>query len=128
MALIPDRALDAGLNDIADNGDELFLCNAAPTNYTEASSTYALNAAHAVTVGDGNGDYTIANGDTSGRKLSLAQQVVTPNATDDATHMAITDGSSVLHGVWDLASTYSLASGTDFTLAAGDLWEIRDPS
>jgi len=81
--------LDAMLDFIADNGNEINLCSAEPTTYLEAHTTYML-AQQALTVGDGNGDYTIADGDSSGRKLTVAQQAsVSITNSGTATHAAI---------------------------------------
>ena len=86
---VHDDVLDAALNETADNGDEIFLCSAQPTTYTEASATYAL-ADHALVVGDGNGDYIVADGDAGGRKLTVAAQAgITVDATGTALFVAI---------------------------------------
>jgi len=81
--------IDALLDFIADNGNEINLCSAEPTTYTEAHATYML-AQDALVVGDGNGDYTIADGDSSGRKLTVSQQSsVSITNSGTATHAAI---------------------------------------
>ena len=71
-----DSAMDAMLQWI-DDADTLTVCSAQPTTYAEATSTYKL-ADVTLTAGDGGGDYTIANGDVSGRKLTVAQQASVP--------------------------------------------------
>jgi len=88
---VHDDVLDAALNEIADNGDIMFLCSAQPTTYAQASATYKLGE-HAMTEGDGNGDYTIANGDAGGRKLTVtAQADVSASADGTVNHVAICD-------------------------------------
>jgi len=54
-----DASIDAMLAYLADC-DEINVCSAQPTTYTEAITTYSL-ADIAVTPGNGNGDFTIAN-------------------------------------------------------------------
>lgn len=71
-------------------------CSAEPTTRTEAIATYAL-ADITLTAGDGNGDFTIANGDTSGRKLTTAQQAdVAIDIDGTATHVAQCDATRLL--------------------------------
>ena len=124
-----DDVLDAQLDYIADNGDKLFVCNAQPTNYTEASSTYAL-ADHDLVVGDGNGDFTVANGDTSGRKLTLAQQAdIEVDTTGSANHVAICDsGNTKVLAVNALSASQSITDGNTVTINEYDVTESRDAS
>ena len=61
---VHDDVLDAALDYLADNGMRLCVCSQEPTSYTEAINTYEL-ADVDLTVGDGNGDFTISNGDWS---------------------------------------------------------------
>lgn len=70
IGFVSDEVTDVQLQYIADNGDKLVLCNALPTTYAEAVTTYALASISGLT----SGDYTLANGDVSGRKLTLAAQ------------------------------------------------------
>jgi hypothetical protein len=91
-----DAVIDAALNHVADNGSVMHVCSQEPTNYTQASSTYNL-ADQALTTGDGNGVYTVADGDSGGRKLTVAQQAgVNVDTTGTATHVAICSGSVLL--------------------------------
>ena len=81
--------IDAMLDFLADNGNEINLCSAEPSTYAETHSTLML-AQHALVVGDGNGDYTITDGDTSGRKIVIAQQNDVPiTNTGTANHASI---------------------------------------
>jgi len=123
-----DDNSDAALDYIADNGDKLFVCSAQPTTYAEASSTYAL-ADHDLTVGDGNGDYTIANGATDGRKVTLAEQAtIAIDTTGTATHVAICDSATgKVLAVFTLSSSASLTSGNTVTVPAL-VTTYRDPS
>lgn len=83
--------LDSPCNHIADNGNHLTLCSAMPTDYTEATATYML-VQHTLTTGDGMGDYQVADGETTGRKLTVAQQTDLPIAnTGQAQFAAICD-------------------------------------
>lgn len=124
---IADAVLDAALAYVADNGNKLYLCSAEPTTFTEASATYALADATLAT-GIGGGVYTKANGDTSGRKLTVAAQSAVPvDASGTATHLAICkSGTSALLFVTTCTSQ-AVTSGNTVDIAAFDL-ELRDPS
>jgi len=121
-----DTYLDKFLEGI-DDCTLLTVCSAQPTTYAEASSTYAL-ADIALTAGAGNGDYTIANGDTNGRKLTIAQQAnVAIDSSGTATHVALSvSGSSTLVYVTTCTSQ-ALTSGGTVTVPAWDI-ELSDPS
>lgn len=68
-------------------GDQVSVCSAEPTTYAEAITTYKLAMATGVS-----GDFTKANGDTSGRKSTLAQQLaVTIDTTGTGNHVAVTN-------------------------------------
>lgn len=80
----PDIVMDGALDVIA-SATKQIACSAQPTTYTEANATYAL----ADIVIDGT-DFTKANGDTSGRKVTVAAQSgVLIDASGTATHVAL---------------------------------------
>ena len=125
---VHNDVLDAALDNIADNGDEIYVCSTEPTNYTEASSTYALADTTGLTTGDGNGVYTIADGDTSGRKLTIAAQSgITVDTGGSAQHIAICDNANtkLLYVTTTAATTITASNNVD--LSAWDI-EIADPS
>lgn len=116
-----DNALDAILDYIADNGNEINICSAEPTTYTEAHTTYML-AQGSLTPGDGNGDFTIGDGDASGRKLTVEEQESLPiSNTGDATHIAIVKtGTSTLLYV-TTCTLQGLTSGGTVDIPAFDI-------
>jgi len=123
---VHNDVLDAALDAIA-VGTRICVCSAEPTTYPEAITTYEL-ADVTVTAGDGNGDFTITDGDTNGRKVTMtAQSAVTVDNTGTATHVAIVDvaGTKLLY-VTECTSTALTAAGT-VDLAAWDI-EIADPT
>jgi len=123
---IHDNVLDGALDVIA-TATEITVCSAQPTTYTEAHTTYML-AAHVMTAGDGNGDYTISNGDSSGRKVRMTQQAdISITNSGTATHIALTlTGSSLLLLVTTCTSQ-ALTAGNTVTIPAFDD-EIADPT
>lgn len=124
---VHDDVLDAMLDNIADNCTRVVVCSTEPTTYAEANATYAL-ADVTVTAGDGNGDFTIANGDTSGRKLTLAQQTaVAIDSTGSAQHVALLDVSNSKLLLVTTCTAQTLTSGGTVTIPAFDM-EVADPS
>lgn len=123
----PDATLDDQLAIIADNCDRVDVCSTQPTNYTEATSTYSLGS-YTLTAGDGNGDWVIADGDTSGRKLTLQAQSGN-NATADGTagHLAFTNGTDRLYHVITVSSE-TTNNGSPLNISAVDVLELRDPA
>ncbi len=120
---VHDDVLDAALNYIANNGNKMVACSAQPTNYTEANSTYAL-ADVAMT----SGDYTIANGTTSGRKFTTAaKSAVTVDATGTITHIAIIDTVNSKLLFVTTTTSQAVTAGNTITIPA---WkdEIADPA
>lgn len=120
----PDSTLDGMLDTIANDGLRVHICSTQPTTYTEAVTTYNL-ATVTTTAGDGGGDWTIANGDTSGRKLTLAQQTgVSISTSGTAQHIAVTDATDTLYLVTTCTSQ-AVTSGNTATINAVD-FELRD--
>lgn len=117
-----DLVMDAALDYIS-TSTLLTVCSAQPTTYAEASSTYKL--ADVVT---DSGDFTKANGDTNGRKVTIAQQANVPiDSSGTATHVALSiSGSSTLVYVTTCTSQ-ALTSGGTVTVPAWDV-EISDPT
>jgi hypothetical protein len=120
--LIPDAILDV----IANGVDRIDICKDTPIDYSTATTagTHSLGNV-AVTAGAGGGDWTIGNGDTNGRKLTLAQQTgVSIGNSGTATHIAGTDGSAVLYFVTTCTSQ-AVTSGNTATINTFDI-ELSD--
>lgn len=87
-----DAMLDAALNYIKNNVTTMIACSAQPTTRAEAITTYAL-----ADVAVGSADVTIADGDTNGRKFTVAAKSgVTVDASGTATHIALVSGTELL--------------------------------
>jgi len=117
-----DAVLDGTLDVIA-LGTILTVCNAEPTTYTEATSTYKL----ADVVIDGT-DFTKANGDVSGRKVTVSSQVDIPiDTSGTATHVAICTTSGSLLRIVTTCTSQALTAGGTVTTPAFK-FEITDPA
>jgi len=120
---IHDNVLDAALNYIKNNATELTVCSTEPTTYAEAHTTYKLAD---VTIDSD--DFTgPANGDSSGRKITVNEQAdIDVDTTGDAEHVALTNGSDTLILV-TTCTLQGLTQGNTVTVPAFDD-EIADPS
>jgi len=120
----PDVA-DAALAKIA-TCTRVDACHTEPTTLTEATTTYTVGN-YTLTAGAGNGDWVIANGDTSGRKISLTQQTGNNGtATGAADYLAFSDGSTLLFVMDGDGDTVN--SGSPFTINAAKVFEINQPT
>lgn len=82
-----DDVMDGALLVIKNNVTRQVACSAQPTTFTEANSTYAL-----ADVTMTSSDFTIANGDTSGRKVTVAAKSgVLIDTSGTANHVALLD-------------------------------------
>lgn len=122
--LVIDAAFDAALAYIADNATVIHVCSGDPADRAAAITNSLADIA--VTAGAGNGDFTLADGDTSGRKLTVAEQAaVDIDVTGTAAHICIISGTVLLAKT--SCTSQALSSGGTVTIPAHD-YEIRDPT
>lgn len=120
---VHDDVLDGALDIIRNNCTRVTVCSTQPTTYTEGNATYALAD---VTVDST--DFTKANGDTNGRKLTVAQQASVPvDTTGTAQHVALLDVANSKLLYVTTCTSQSLTSGNTVTIPAWDI-EIADPT
>lgn len=118
-----DDVMDAMLDEILNNCTRVTLCSSQPTTYAEANATYALAD---VTVDSS--DFTKANGDTSGRKVTVgAQSGVTVDTSGTSTHVALLDVANSKLLYVTTHTSQALTSGNTASIGAWDV-EIADPS
>lgn len=121
---IHDDMLDAIFNFIKNSGDTITytLCSTQPTTRTEAVTTNML----ASTTLNKSTELTLANGDTSGRKMTIsAKNGVSVTNSGTGGHVAICDASRLLL----VTTTASQAVSAGGTVDIGS-WkeEVADPS
>lgn len=120
---VNNDVLNAALDKIA-TASILTVCASEPTNRVEAVTTFAL-ASTVMTPGDGNGDYVISNGDTSGQKIRVQQKSdLNIDSSGSAQHIAICDATILLYVT--TCTTQPLTAGGTVTVPAWDV-EIADP-
>jgi hypothetical protein len=89
---ILQAVLDAALNYIKTNVAEEHVCTSQPTTRTEATTTFNL-----ATVAFLNASVTLAAGDVSGRKATMAAKSgVAISASGTAQHVALTSATELL--------------------------------
>jgi len=115
-----DAVLDSLLDKVA-TGTILTVCSAQPTTRTEAVTDFKL----ADVVVDG-ADFVKADGDVSGRKVTVGQQADVPvDSNGTATYVAICDASNLLYVT--TCTSQVLTSGNTVTVPAWKI-EVSDPS
>lgn len=118
---VHNDVLDAALNLIKNNANLMVMCSQEPTTRAEAVTTYAL-----ADVAVSPTDIVVADGDTSGRKFTVAAKNGVPiDASGTATHIALVDATRLLF-VTTCTSQVMTAGGTvDFPS-----WkdELADPA
>lgn len=118
------NALDAALEYIAARGDLMTLCAGAPEDAADAvalgSSGGKALGSITLTTGVGNGDFTLDDGLSSGRRLIVAAQSAVPiGESGTADHLAIVDtASSELLMVTTLTETQSVSAGEVISVKA----------
>jgi hypothetical protein len=116
--LATDAMIDGGLDKIA-TCTTMTVCAGQPTSYADI----AVRELASVTIDSG--DFTKANGDTNGRKVTVAQQAsISITATGTADHVVIDDGTDY---VVTTCTSQGLTSGGTVTVPAHD-HEISDPT
>jgi hypothetical protein len=118
---VNDLVLDGAFG-VLDDGNVMTVCSAEPTTRTQAVTTNML-ASIAMTPTT---DYTKANGDTSGRKCTMAAKNAVPvTNSGTATHIAICDGTNLLYVT--TCTSQVLTSGNTVNIPAWKV-EIADPT
>ena len=121
---VDDSVFDAALDLIA-TSTIMTLCSQQPATRTEAITTYML-ADVTMTPGDGNGDFTISNGDASGRKLRVTAQAGEAVTNSGAgTYIALCDGSTLL--CWTSCTSIDVLDSGTVDFPAWD-YELTDPT
>jgi hypothetical protein len=118
---VHDDVIDGAHNTIKNNANLMVLCSAQPTTRAEAVTTYAL-----ADVAMASGDFTVADGDGSGRKVTIGAKANFPvDTSGTANHVALVDGTRLLYVT--TCASQALTSGNDVSTNAWKA-EIGDPT
>jgi hypothetical protein len=113
MPFIHDTALDALLNDIQTNAEELHICSTEPADYTEATVTYSLGQKTSLTVN------TPADRGGGGREIiipAITDGAVDGSGTADYWAIVKASATSRLLAAGDLSAPQEVTNGNTFTL------------
>jgi hypothetical protein len=120
MAKKADDSVLDGLLNIIDNATRMVVTSAEPANFAGIAAVALAD----VTLDSG--DFTDANGDTSGRKVTVAAQNAVPvDASGTATHICLDDGTTLLFVT--TCTSQALTSGNTVNIPAFDI-EVADPT
>lgn len=113
-----DLMLDAALIWIRDRVTKENVDSALPSSYAEATSTYMLAQANM-----GSSGCTLADGDTNGRKLTMAaRNSVSVANSGTASHVALTGSSGSTLLLVTACTTQALTTGNTVNIPA---WKIE---
>jgi len=125
---IPDTVYDQALQYIKNNADKLVICQGEPANYSEATTDLGTGSGKALgEIAVDAADFTISDGDSSGRKVRVAaQNGIGVDVSGNLNHAAIIDdaGQQILL-INDQGSDTSVTSGGTADTQAFD-FEIAD--
>lgn len=120
---VHDDVLDGALNIIKNNCTRMCVCSTQPTTYTEAITTNEL-----ADIVMASGDFTAANGDTNGRKLTVAaKSAFAVDNSGTAAHVALVDVTNSKLLYVTTCTSQALTSGNTVSTPAWDI-EIADPT
>jgi hypothetical protein len=120
---VSTAVLDLALNDIKTNGNGMKVCSAQPTTYAEANATYMLAA-----VAMASGDFTLAAGDVSGRKVTMAAKTgISITNSGTATHVAITNSTGSALLLVTTCTSQAINTGGTVDIPTWK-WEINNPT
>jgi hypothetical protein len=112
-----DAVLEAALAKVA-TCTRMVVTSAQPANFAGIAAVALADVT--LTAGAGNGDYTIADGDVSGRKLTVAAQTAVPiDSSGTATHVCLDDGTTLLQVT--TCTSQALTSGGTVDVPAYDI-------
>ncbi len=116
-----DDMLDAALNVLKNNVVQVTVTAGQPVTYASATTQGGQMLARTVV---SSADFTLADGDTNGRKVTIGQQTGIPvSATGGANHVNLLSAASILYTT--TATSQQLTSGNTLTVNAWDI-EIAD--
>lgn len=115
-----DNVMDNGLNWIKNNTNEMHICNNQPASYADLS-TMSLGS-----VAMTSADFTLADGDISGRKLTVAAKDIIASADGTATHVVLANSSTSILVYVTTMTSKTVNNGDTVSLSAWDI-ELRDP-
>jgi len=126
--IVHDDVIDGALNIVKNNCNKIAFCETQPTTFSEANTAKGSGGKSLASVAATSGDFTAANGDTSGRKLTSAAKnsvAVTDTGTGDHIAYLDTTGSRLLYVT--TCTSRAVTAGDSVNIPAWKI-EIADPT
>jgi hypothetical protein len=121
MRRVSDNAIDAQLQYIIDNAERIVVLDADPVDYA------GVSAAQLAEIAVDSGDFSLGDGDISGRKLVVAAQTaVDATATGTGNHVAIVDDTGMELLLLVEMPNVNITISIDTNIASF-AYEVRDP-
>jgi hypothetical protein len=120
--LVGSAVLDAALNAIKTGSNRMVVCSSQPTTYAELTTFKLAEVAMA------SGDYTLANGDTSGRKVTMGAKTGVSVATSGtATHVGLGNSTNSTLDLVTTCTSQAISTGGTVDIPAWK-YEINQPT
>ena len=123
-----DDVMDAALNVVKNNCNKIAFCETQPATFSEANTAKGSGGKSLANVAATGTDFTLANGDVSGRKLtSAAKNGVSVTDTGTGDHIAYLDtvNSKLLYVT--TTTSRAVTAGDTVNIPGWDI-EIGDPT
>ena len=115
---------DAALNDIKNNANKLVVLSAQATTYTEANATFMLANTALVS-----GDFTLAAGDVSGRKVTVgAKSGISVSNSGTATHIGVIDTTNSRVKAQTTCTSQAINTGGTVDVPSYKVLEVQNPT
>jgi len=124
---IDDTVLDAALNDLKTNVNQIVLCEGQPLTYAEATTLKSAAGKKLASIAVVSTDFTIANGDVSGRKVTLAGKSGTVTESGNYDHIAWVDTVNLVLKNVSVGTLQALTAANPVNTPAHK-FEIKDPT
>lgn len=125
---VSDTVLDQTLGFLKTQIDKMVVTETAPTTYASAVAQKGAGGNMLAEVAMASTDFTLADGDVSGRKVTVGQKAgVTVLQTGVANHVALVNTAASRLDYVTEATSQNLTSGNTLTFNAWDI-EIADPT
>lgn len=120
--LVRTSILDLALNQIKNNTNRQVVCSAQPAAYADLNTYKLAEVAMAA------GDYTLANGDVSGRKVTMgAKSAIAIATSGTATHDGLGDSVGATLDLVTTCTSQALNTGGTVDIPAWK-YEIQNPT
>ena len=117
-----DALKDAALDELA-TATRVSVCSAEPANFAGIAAVSL--ATYALTAGTGGADWSIADGATDGRSLTMAAQTGNNGTATGVANFVVWDDGTTLLAVRD-GNGSTVNDGSAANIAATVAWTVRD--